>query len=172
MNFKLVDWEFRGLKVPMFEDSSGELFCTSKQLCEALQITPASLKMLKGRYPEEFECLRVTDSYSKGFVELNKPSLGIKRLRKDLQIWSEDDMISVAILSRSGVSKEFRKELKKIIKAQATRGMVPWSEHQQLLVTVGQQQSEIGRQRTEIEELKEFVGLPKKVRGTVLRLAQ
>src|ERR1019366_8727176 len=131
---RLVRWEFNNLHMPMMADQAGDLWGTSQQLCGALGITKQALHEIKKRHLDEFELLRSTDSGPKEFLTENKVEFGIKRVRPNMVMWSENDMILVAILSRSSVSKEFRKELVDFIKANAKKGMVPQAEHTNVLM--------------------------------------
>ena len=41
---KLVMWSFKNLSMPMVEDDSGELYCTSKAVCKSLDIKEDALR--------------------------------------------------------------------------------------------------------------------------------
>ena len=91
---KPVRWEFNNLHVPMMEDDQGNLFCTSKELADALQCPEPTLRAMREHYADEF-------------AELSE----ISQVRNDLTIWTEDEMILAAILSKSQVSEKFRQNL-------------------------------------------------------------
>lgn len=118
---KLVRWSFNGLHMPMMQDGNGDLWCTSKQLCEGLGITESALRELRRTNKDEFELLSVRKCDAKEFFSEHKIEFGIKRIRKDMSLWSETDMLMVAILSRSGVSRKFRREWIQFVKANAKR---------------------------------------------------
>jgi prophage antirepressor-like protein len=156
---KLVRWEFNGLHVPMMADKDGLLYCTSKQLCEALGITKQALHEVKRRHADEFSLLRSTESGPKEFLTENKVEFGIKRVKSDMVLWPEDDMILVAMLTRSSVSKEFRRQLVLHIKANAKKDMVPQVTHTNALI-------ELGKMAVRLEEVERYLGFkdgPRKV---------
>lgn len=163
---KLVRWEFLGLHMPMMEDEDGELYCTSKAICNALGLSKDALDHIVTRNAEEFGSLRltncqskddgpslpnlqakdgnlsVTNCYSKDlsvsnpnakeFFTAHKTEFGIKRVRSDMRLWSEDDMLTFAFHSKSPQSLEFRKQLRKFIKQNATRGYVTQAQFDEL----------------------------------------
>lgn len=157
---KLVRWSFKNLHMPMMRDESGDLWCTSAQLCGALGIEPKALRELKRRNPEDFDLLSATENGAKEFFLKNKAEFGVRRVRKDMTLWSEDDMITVAILSRSAVAREFRKELRQFIKESARKdllaGYVTREEHERILM-------EFGKMVTEFEALKRLLTPDSKV---------
>lgn len=149
---KLVRWSYNNLHMPMMSDDNGDLWCTSKQLCEALGLKDSTLRELKRVNSEEFELLSVIVPDAKEFLAENKAEFGLKRVRKDMTLWSEDDMVTVAILARSPIARAFRKELKTLIKQNAIKNTIPRTEHDKTLM-------QLGMMAVEIEELKKFVGL-------------
>lgn len=118
---QLIRLSFNNIHTPMMCDDDGTLWCTSPAVCRALQIHKSTLSELYRTHSDEFDCLRVSNSDSKKFLDQHRVEFGIRRLRKDMRLWSEDDLIVIAMLSRSPVSKEFRQELKKFVKANAVR---------------------------------------------------
>lgn len=129
---KLVRWEFMGLHMPMMEDENGELFCTSKAIYDALGISKDDLDHIVSRHSEEFGSLRLTDCQSKEFFQKNKAEFGIQRVRSNMRLWSEDDMLTFAFHSKSTLSLEFRTKLRKFIKQNAKRGYVSQDAFEQL----------------------------------------
>lgn len=112
---ELVRWSYENLHVPLLKDSNGKLWCTNKQLTEALNISDASLRVLKHRHSDEFDDDSVTKRNAVIEVRSRKVEFGYRHVRSDLQLWSHHDMILLAVLSKSSVSKEFRKKLVKFI---------------------------------------------------------
>lgn len=165
---KMIVWEFNGLKVPMVEDSAGELFCTTKQLAEALQTTESHVRRIKDRHSDEFDGLSKTNCLAKDFLARNKSEFGIKRLREDVLIWSEDDMIMAAILIKSPVGKEFRKDLRKFVKANAMRGMVPVELVNRLIAETQEARAETAEMRSEFVALKEYLEASASLSGKAL----
>lgn len=108
---KLVTWTFQNLSVVMMEDENGVLYTTSAVLATALGVTTDSLRMAYKFHREEFDALSVTDAYAKDFLNLHRVELGIQRLRDDMHIWSEGDMILHAMYCQTSQGRGFRKDL-------------------------------------------------------------
>lgn len=140
---KLVRWEFQGLHMPMMEDEGGELYCTSKAICEALGINEATMRWTYNQHKAEFDSLSVGKTNAKEFFQQNRAEFGIKRVRKDMRLWTEDDMLTFAFHSRSPESLEFRKRLRQFIKQNARRDYVSQEEFESL--------------KGELENMKEMV---------------
>jgi prophage antirepressor-like protein len=106
----------------MLEDEQGRLYCTSQALCEALGLEPSALNALYHSNKEEFDgnCVNRNDAIST--LKENRLEFGYKYIRGDMHLWSEDDMLLVAIRSRSSGSREFRKYLLEFVKKNAWRG--------------------------------------------------
>jgi hypothetical protein len=116
----------------MLADEDGELYCTSKMLCTALSINEKALQATYLRHKDEFSSTSAANCSAKEFLLANKVEFGISRVRDDMRLWNEDDMLIFAILSKSTVSKEFRSHLRKFIKENARRGYVTAEEHKAL----------------------------------------
>ena len=56
---KLIKWKFRSLEIPMVKDDSGELYCTSVDLRNALGVSKSSLLMLLSRHRDELHPIPV-----------------------------------------------------------------------------------------------------------------
>ncbi len=117
----------------MMEDDSGNLFCTSKALCEALRINDDTLRKTASRHQDELTSLSVTNSHAKEFIKNHREEFGVQRVRSDMRLWSEEDMILIAITARSSESKEFRSKLIRFIKENARRDTVSRDQHDQLV---------------------------------------
>jgi len=129
---KLVHWEFQGLHVPMVEDDNRELYCTSKAICGALGMKEGHLWKITSLHSKELSELSLTNSKAKDFLQENRIAFGITRMRKDMRIWSEDDMLTFAFHSGSDKSMEFRKNLRQFIKRHAARNYVTQEQYQEL----------------------------------------
>ncbi len=156
---KLIQWSFHNISMPMMEDDEGELYCTSEILCSSLGITKEALKQVAQRHADELAGLRVTNCNSKEFIINNKEQLGIRRLRKDMRLWTEDDMLLIAMFSKSGVSKEFRQELLRFIKTNARRGYVSIEQHEALSARLLATQEDHQAVVTRLEKLESIVEL-------------
>lgn len=118
---------------------------------------------MRKSHADELDGNCVSKTHAIEFFKENKVEFGLKYVRGDMALWSEYDMILVAVLSRSSASKEFRKELATFIKANAKKGMVEQDVHTRVIM-------ELGRQAVEIEELKRFVGLKNESKRVELRI--
>ena len=121
---RLVRWAFNNLHLPMMEDAQGKLYCTNQALTSALGLSPATLRELYAQHKEEFEGACVSSPDAKEFLQRHKTEFGIRRLREDMHLWSEEDMIVIAVLSRSPIGVEFRRGIVQLVKSNAKRGYV------------------------------------------------
>lgn len=135
---KIVRWSYNNLHVPMIRDDKGGLWCTNKALSEALGVTEQALRMVYRRRGDKLKGLSLTDCDAKDFITSNKVELGIGRLRKDMLLWSESEMIRIALWSKSSVSDVFVEEVVKLVREQATTGYVTQDEHNRVLIQLGQ----------------------------------
>ena len=118
----LLNWECDGFKIKMIE-LDGELYCTGKMLADTLNIDESTIRQMYKSHKAEFN--------------VTKPHVDIKALRELIgynignraKLWAEEDMILIAILSKSKKSKEFRKSIIKLIKERATIGYVTEEEY-------------------------------------------
>lgn len=158
---KLVRWSFMGLYMPMMEDEKGELFCTTKQLTEALAIPGSTLRSVLQRHFDEFDFLSVSKCNAKDFLRDNRVEFGVARVRNDMHLWSEKDMVSVALLSKSTASKAFRTNLSLFIRENATRDLVHVSvleaTRSQMLVDRSVMMEELDRQRGRLDSLQQVI---------------
>ena len=167
---QLTRWDFNNLRVPMMMDTSGKLWCTSKQLCEALGIKPEAIRKLAHDHKDELEFLSVTESHAKDFLKENKSEFGIKRVKQDMSLWSEDDMITIAVLSKSSVAKQFRKDLVKLIKEQARKSYVTRDEFNEIAIDRNRYIQLYGETSARLDRLEQIVGVDKTVKVSHLRL--
>ncbi len=135
---KIVRWSFENLHMPMIQDDEGKLWTTNKVLADALGTTENALWLVASKNKDKLKGLSLSNTQAKEFLRLNKVELGIKRLRQDLKLWSEAEMIRIAIWSRSEVADEFTDQLVEFVRTNATKGWVTREEHNELLVKFGQ----------------------------------
>lgn len=167
---KIVRWSFNNLHVPMMEGADGNLFCTTKTLAEVLGLDEKTIRSLPERRPEDFEGLNAHSMSVNAFLKENKTELGILRVRKDMKLWSEDEMFMAAVITRSSVGTQFRRELlkygkqnaKKTVLEEYTKNYVPREEHDRVIM-------ELGRQAVRLESLERLLTPDKAVK---LRLVQ
>lgn len=130
---KYVAWEvIPGTCLPMMEDDNGELFGTNKTVSDGLGVNPSTLRTLYQQNKEEFDSLSVLNTDAKEFLRLNKSKFDISRVRSDMRMWTEDDMLTFAFLAKSDKGREFRRNLRKFIKINAVRHYVSLEEHNKL----------------------------------------
>lgn len=127
---KITRWSFHNLHMPMIEADDGTLYCTTKQLADALGVTEVHVREIKRLHKDELDTVRVNEIGAKDFLLRNKAEFRIERVKSDMNLFTEDDMIGIAMIARSTVSKAFRKELIKFVKENAKRDMVPMSVHE------------------------------------------
>ncbi len=158
---KLVRWEFNNLHVPMMEDDQGNLFCTTKQLASALNCPEDTIRRIRRRHEDELADVSKTFCLAKEFLESHKAEFAIGRMRKDLTVWTEDDMILVAILSKSQVGKEFRRNLVSFIKANARKDYVQASVHERL-------REEHAKLRADVDSIMSYLDMTASTSGKLL----
>lgn len=155
---RLVRWSFHNLHIPLMEADDGTLYCTTQVLTAALGINRTSLHKLHERHKAEFSGLmltdsqhkteelpglNVTDSKAKAFLQEHRSEFGLRRLRADTRLWSEDDMILIACLSRSPGGLEFRRGVVQLIKSNARRGTVSMEQYEADLANLQGQLQEL-----------------------------
>lgn len=133
---KLTKWSFAGLEVPMMEDEDGELYCTSKALCGALGVTEGNIRSFYNDNKAEFDSLTVSNRHAKEFFREHQSVFELKRIRGNIRIWSEDDMLVFAFFLKTPQAREFRRELRLFIKQQARKDTVSREEFMSLLERV------------------------------------
>lgn len=132
-DFKYVAWEvLPGLSLPMMEDGEGELFCTNKCIEDGLGIGSDSVRKIYERNKAEFSGVSVTNRHAKEFLKAHKNEFGVKRVRLDMRLWNEDDMLTFAFKANTEKGFEFRKKLRQFIKANAKRHYVSKDEFDDL----------------------------------------
>lgn len=142
---KLIKWEFNGLIVPMI-DIEGDLYCTSKAICSALGVTDNALKQCYRDHGIEIgESLGCLKEPLRSFLYENKIQLDIKRVRTDINIWSEDQMLTFAFHITSDKAIQFRKDLIVMIKQYAKKDTISRDEYEKL--------------QNEFQDLKHTVGV-------------
>ena len=130
---KYVAWEIvPGHCLPMMEDDRGELYGTNKTVMEGLGISEDAIRHIYSRHKNEFDSVSVTDCHANEFLRRDKALFGIKRVRSDMRVWNEDDMITFAFYAQSEKGLQFRKDLRKFLKENAKRHYVNKEEYDKL----------------------------------------
>ncbi len=154
----LSRWSFHNIHMPMLALDDGTLCCTSQSLCSALNLKESALHKIRHTHRSEFDGRSLTESKAKEFIRTHQVEFGIRRVRSDMILWTEDDMILVAILSKSSVSKEFRKQLVAYVKKNATRDFVTKEEHQKLLDRMGALEELVAQVRPDLDSVASAAG--------------
>lgn len=68
---RTVRWSFQNLHMPMMADENNTLWCTSQQLCLALNIELDSLRSMR-HHRDEFSDISVISSHAKEYLKDNK----------------------------------------------------------------------------------------------------
>jgi len=129
---KVIKWQFESLEVPMI-DIDGNLCCTSKAICSALGVTLNTIKLCYQNHRDEIgNSLEGLNDTLRDFLYSNKVELGIKRVKSDINIWSEDQMITFACHIKSKKAVQFRKDLITMIKQHAKKDTITLEMYQNL----------------------------------------
>lgn len=122
---KYVKWEvIPGTYLPMMEDRQGELFGTNKTVRDGLGLTEESIWKIYNRHKNEFGSFSLSNCPAKEFFKVNKALFDMKRVRDDIRLWNEDDMLTFAFYAQSDKGLEFRRNLRMFIKENAKRHYV------------------------------------------------
>lgn len=156
---KLIQWSFHNIHMPMIEDDEGELYCTSEILCGSLGITKEALWQVAKRHTDELTSNCLTNCQAIDFLKQNRNTLNLKYIRSDMRLWTENDMLLIAMFSKSEVSKEFRQELLKFIKANARRGYVSLEQHEALAARLLTTQEDHQNLVSRLEKLESIIEL-------------
>ncbi len=149
MNLQLVTWTFQSLVVPMIQLPDGKLYCTSKALCDALGLSTAALKQLHKSREKQLSPLRVSQTHSKEFFVEHRVRLGLSRVRADMVLWSERDMIRIAMWSQAPNALDFQESLIDMVRDAAVKQHVPQSTYDAIVARLEEQ----GRQLRELQEV-------------------
>ena len=132
---KYVNWEvIPGTFLPMMEDEQGELFGTNKTVRDGLWLNESSIRSIYERHRKEFSGLSVSNCDAKRFLTINKALFDMKRVRSDIRLWNEDDMLTFAFYAQSEKGLDFRRNLRRFIKENAKRHYVSQEQYDQLQV--------------------------------------
>jgi prophage antirepressor-like protein len=153
---KLIRWNFRNLNVLMIE-INGTLYCPSTALAVALNVTQHNLTMWAKSKHRNIRPLRIRDLEPgvQALISSNRDGFHIKRLKQDIALWSEKDMIRLACRSRSAIGEDFHEQFVTLIVENATRELMTKEQVKQLLE---EQEARIHTSvRKELSELRQLV---------------
>jgi hypothetical protein len=102
-------------------------------LADSLGVTAGDLDVSFHTRKEEFDGLRLSSTKAKEALEQHREMFGVQRLRQDMHIWSENDMLMHAMIARSSIGRQFRKGLIELIKKSAVIEVPTVQENQNLM---------------------------------------
>lgn len=117
----IIRWSFNNLHVPMIETEAGKLFCTTNTIANSLGTTENAVKQIMRRNKDKLNKLTGTDSISKEFLRLHKTELGILRVKENTPLWSEAQMIRIALWTRTEVADQFVDEIIDFVRTHAKK---------------------------------------------------
>lgn len=85
------------IPMPSIDD---ELYITQDNLSKLLGISAGCLNKTYNNRKDEFDAVSANIIRANEFLKQHKHLLGIKRVRKDMHLWTEDDMLTFGMLVR------------------------------------------------------------------------
>lgn len=132
----------------------GDLYITQDNLSRMLEVETKTLSNTFNNRIEEFDGLRSHIMGANDFIRENKHLLGVKRVRSDMHLWTEDDMLTFAMLVRGNKGRLIRKELKAAIKAHAKCQTVSKEKYDELVQQLYMLKEQINQLHEVIEDFK------------------
>jgi hypothetical protein len=129
----IFGWE-ASVPLQLYRRHKEQFDSRSMTVIHAKEFDPLSVSV-SDTNAKEVDPLSRNDSDAKEFLAQNKAIFGIKRLRKDMHLWTEDDILTFAFLAQSQRGLEVKRELKKFLKEQALKNYVPRQDWDQLLAS-------------------------------------
>ncbi len=135
---KYVKWEIvPGVVVPMIEDIEGQLWGTNKTVSQMLGLSEEAVRYLYNEHKEEFEAnsvgsLSVSNTNAKEFLKNHKAEFDIVRIRQDMRLWTDDDILTFCYKATGQKAIEIRRSFTKFIKEHSKRHMVSKEEFEAL----------------------------------------
>lgn len=169
MKFQFVMMTINNLQIPMIR-VEGEHYITQKSLEKLLGVDGGTLRKTFKNRRDEFDGLSVDSIYANDFIKEHKELLGVKRVRRDMHLWSEHDMLTFTMIVRGPRGKELRSELIQFIKDNAKYETVPQAEHDKALSRLDQVERELERLRGDMEMLKPLLKEQARLSGKSLRM--
>jgi len=121
---KILDWKSENFCCAMVEDEERRMWTTTAGIALALGVDVRALYNIYRRRKDQFG-LSETDRYTKesvmGFLRQHTKHFGIKRIKEDMHVWSEDDVLVFAVLCRSPQADLARKDFLQFIKSNMRR---------------------------------------------------
>jgi hypothetical protein len=122
---KILDWKSENFCCAMVEDEERQMWTTTSGIAVALGIEPRSVLQLYQRRKAHFDELSGSNRTAKeevlAFLAQHQQHFGIRRMRPDLHLWSEDDVLTMAVLCNSPQALRAKKEFLQFIKSNMRR---------------------------------------------------
>jgi prophage antirepressor-like protein len=118
----VIPWKFRNFIIPM-ASVAGRLYTTTQMLSKALGVSYDAIYHSYLRNRDRLQNLNLTNCQAKEVFAQNKEAFGIKRLREDMHIWSEAQMIFLAFNCRSEQGQEFSDAVIELVIREARTNM-------------------------------------------------
>lgn len=131
--FRFVEWEFKGVKLAMFADAEGNLYCLTEAICTAFGVVANTVRRAASRNSSKFNTVSVSDIGAEQFIQLNKSRYGVDRLKKNTQVWSDKAMIRIGLALKSDKAEDFMEDIVELIRANARVNFVSISRYEELL---------------------------------------
>jgi prophage antirepressor-like protein len=150
----VIPWKFRNLIIPMAL-VGGRLYTTTQVLAKALGVSYDAIYHSYLRNKDRLEKLNLTNCQAKEVFAQNKEAFGIKRLRADMHVWSESQMIFLAFNCRSEQGQEFSDAVIDLVIQEARANMHTDEEMAQAVTQVQMQYtSEIADMKARLDALE------------------
>lgn len=126
--FKCVNLTVNNTTIPMLS-IDGVLHVFNQQLCDMMGVTENALRKLYFCRKGDFDGNCITKSNAIDYLKNNRDVFGLKYVRGDMKMWSEDDMFLFIMFARGVNNKALRKELLAVIKQHSVREEITKSEY-------------------------------------------
>lgn len=157
--FQFIMETINNLSIPMLSIDE-DLYITQHNLSKMLGVEQKTLRNTFNNRVDEFDGVRAHSMGANDFIRENKHLLGVKRVRDDMHLWTEDDMITFAMLVRGKKGLLIRKELKAAIKSNAKRQTVSQEKYDELvsqLATLREEVCQLSQIKEEFELARPFL---------------
>ena len=128
-------------------DESGQLCGTNKTIAGILGISESGVRDIYCDHKDEFEALSVAIGDAKEFLSENREVFGIKRVRSDMKIWSDNDILTFCYKATGPKSIEIRRQFTQFIKEHSRKTII--TEEQYLA-----QQDQITQLQTKVDHME------------------
>ncbi len=166
---RFVKWEIvEGVVVPMMEDDNGQLWGTNKTVASMLGISTDTVRHIYEDHREEFGGLSVADSHAnslsvgqpgvKEFLVVHKKDFGISRVRSDMRLWTDDDILTFCYKATGAKAIDIRRKFTRFIKEHSKRHMISKEEFAALEAQVSTLMEFVARHLPAVESTASLAG--------------